>query len=229
MQDKLLLKRMIEENMVKQWYIVALILLLTSITACGGASRKVRLVPAAGSMAKKTLNTNSMGTDGTAIAKDDYRIGVGDVLFISVWKDESLTQQVTVLPDGTITYPLIGEVIVKNLTLAELKILLKKKLSRFVPDATLSAQVLQLNSQVFYIIGKVNGPGRFLISDRISVLQGLAIAGGLNPFAKSKRVKIFRKTPKGTRIFPFNYDEVVKGKHLEQNITIERADVIVVP
>ena len=213
--------------MLKHWYVIASILLSIILSACGG-SRQVKFVPNDADV-KSTTQTQSKNTSAAVITADDYRIGVGDVLFISVWKDESLTQQVTVLPDGTISFPLVGEITVKNLTLAKLKTTLAKRLSKYVPDATISAQVLQLNSQVFYIIGKVNGPGRFLITDKISALQALAIAGGLTPFAKSKRIKIFRKFSNGTRIYPFNYDEVAKGKHLEQNITVERGDVIVVP
>lgn len=167
-------------------------------------------------------------SSGSAIDAS-YRIGIGDVLFISVWKDESLTQQVTVLPDGTISFPLIGEITVNELSLSELKAELSKRLARYIAEATISVQAIQLNSQAIYIIGKVNHPGRFMLLNNINVLQALAMAGGLNPYAKSGRIRVFRQTPKGTRILSFDYDEVAKGKHLEQNIQLKRGDVIVVP
>ena len=166
---------------------------------------------------------------GRVLEREDYRIGIGDVLLISVWKDESLTRQVSVLPDGTISFPLIGELRADGLTLFGLKTVIRQFLQKYVPDATLSVQVLQVNSQVVYVIGKVNRPGRFDLHSDINVLQALAMAGGLNPFAKSGRIKVFRESGEGTRIFAFDYDEVVKGERLEQNIQLKRSDVVVVP
>ncbi len=159
---------------------------------------------------------------------DVYRIGRGDALSISVWKDESLTQQVVVLPDGTISFPLIGELRADGRTVAELKTELTGRLSRYIPDPTLSVQVMHVNSQVVYVIGKVNGPGRFPLEGRLNVLQALALAGGLNPFAKSGRIRIFRENGQGTRMLLFDYDAVAKGERPEQNIQLERGDVIVV-
>jgi polysaccharide export outer membrane protein len=158
-----------------------------------------------------------------------YRIGVGDVLSISVWKDTSLTQQVVVLPDGTISFPLIGQVQAEGKQLEGLKEVVKERLSKFVPDPILSMQVVRINSLMIYIIGKVNRPGRFELTDNINVLQALALAGGLNPFAKSSKISIIRKKGAETHIFMFNYDEVVQEMKIEQNRMLERGDVIVVP
>lgn len=159
---------------------------------------------------------------------DSYCIGIGDVLHVSVWRDEALTRQVVVLTDGTISFPLLGQIPVNGLTILELRNVVQERLSKYVPDATVSVQVVQAGSQAIYIIGKVNRPGRFDLSNNLNVLQALALAGGLNPFAKSKRIKVFRSTEGGTEIFTFNYEEVSKGEHLEQNIRLRRGDVIVV-
>jgi polysaccharide export outer membrane protein len=159
----------------------------------------------------------------------DYRLGIGDLLLVSVWKDESLTRQVPILPDGTITFPLIGQVNADGMTLAQLKAELTKRLTVYIPGVVLSVQVMQLNSQVVYVIGKVNHPGRLQLIGKINVIQALAMAGGLNAFAKNGKIKIFRNTSKGSRIIPFDYDDVVDGKRLEQNVLLERGDVIVVP
>ena len=80
-----------------------------------------------------------------------------------------------------------------------------------------------------YVIGKVNIPGRFVVNANIDVLQALSTAGGLNPFAKENDIKIFRKDKDETTIFPFQYDKVVNGKRLEQNIQLNRGDIVVVP
>lgn len=159
----------------------------------------------------------------------NYSVGIGDVLLVSVWKDESLTREVSVLPDGTISFPLIGQVHVTGMTLKQLKADLTKRLKKYIPDVVISVQALQLNSQVVYVIGKVNRPGRFELFGDINVLQALAMAGGLNPFAKSGNINIFRETANGTKIIRFDYDDVAKGKHLEQNLKLKRGDVIVVP
>ena len=158
-----------------------------------------------------------------------YRIGTGDVLDISVWKDVALTKQVTVLPDGSIHFPLVGEIKALGMTVSELKQTLEKRIERYVPDPVLSVGILQVNSMLIYVIGKVNNPGRFVLNANINVLQALAMAGGLNPFAKEKQVRIFRENNGATDQYDFNFDEVQEGESLEQNITLRRGDIIVVP
>ncbi|MGC9344445.1 MAG: polysaccharide biosynthesis/export family protein, partial [Bacteroidales bacterium] len=148
----------------------------------------------------------------------NYIIGPGDVLEVSVWKEESLTKQVIVLPDGNISFPLVGDITAGGKTLTELKSEIKTKIHRFVPDPELCVSVVNVNSMNIYVIGKVNNPGRFVINDNINVLQALAIAGGLNPFAEENNIKIFRQKCNNTTIFNFKYKEVCKGKKLEQNI-----------
>ena len=159
----------------------------------------------------------------------DYVIGPGDVLDISVWKEQALTKLVTVLPDGKISFPLVGAIRAGGKTLDQLSKELETKLSRYVPDLNLSVLVHQVNSMMVYVIGKVNKPGRFILNSNIDVMQALAMAGGLNPFAEEGNVKIFRKTIEGKKIIDFDYDDVANGKKMEQNIMLKRGDVIVVP
>lgn len=187
---------------------------------CAGAAGSAKAVP---------QESDAVDAVPKVVEREDYRIGIGDVLMVSVWKDESLTRQVTVLPDGTISFPLIGQIRADGLTVFGLKTVIKQFLEKYVPDVTLSVSVLHVRSQVVYVIGKVNRPGNFELHSDINVLQALAMAGGLNPFAKSGRIKIFRENAGGTRIFDFDYDEVAKGEHLEQNIQLKRSDVVVVP
>ena len=164
-----------------------------------------------------------------ATATEDYTIGPGDVLDISVWNNEALTKLVTVLPDGKLHFPLIGEVEVGGKTLSVLEKELEKRIGTFVPDPNLSVMVQQVNSTLIYVIGKVNRPGRFALNTNINVLQALTMAGGLNAFAKRNKIKIFRETKGKTDIFKFEYDDVTEGKNLEQNIRLKRGDIVVVP
>ncbi len=162
-------------------------------------------------------------------AKKDYTIGPGDVLMISIWKDESLTQEVVVLPDGTISYPLIGLVKAEGKTINELKAEIENRIKKYVPEPVLWVSVRNMNSAHVYILGRVNSPGRFLLSSRVNVLQGLAMAGGLTPFADNNKIKIFRTEDGTTKLILFRYNDVIKGKNLEENIILERGDVIIVP
>lgn len=158
-----------------------------------------------------------------------YLIGPGDVLDISVWKDEALTRACVVRPDGLISFPLVGDFLASGKTVAQLKEEIEGRLARYVPQVNLSVDIKQINSLVVYVIGKVNTPGRILLTVDIDVLQALATAGGLNVFAKRNRIKIFRQGINETTIYPFEYDEVIEGKRLEQNIHLRRGDVVVVP
>ena len=160
---------------------------------------------------------------------EDYNIGPGDVLEISIWDNEALSKLVTVLPDGKIRFPLIGEVLVGGKTLVDLEKELKQRIGTFVPSPDLTVMVQQVNSMLVYVIGKVNRPGRLALNTNINVLQALTMAGGLNAFAKRSKIKIFREENGKTHIFPFEYDEVTEGENLEQNIKLKRGDVVVVP
>ena len=179
-------------------------------------------------LAAAAVPAGATDTAGPA-AGQDYVIGPGDVLEISVWKEEALTKLVTVLPDGKIQFPLIGEAMASGWTVAQLKKEIETRLARFVPDPVLSVSVYQMNSLNIYVVGKVNKPGRFALNANADVLQALAMAGGLNSFAKRSQIKVFRKQDGKTKIFDFDYDDVTDGEKLEQNIQLVRGDVIVVP
>ena len=164
-------------------------------------------------------------------ADSTYPIGPGDMIGISVWKDEALTKDVVVLPDGMISFPLLGLIKAGGKTVAQLKAELEQKISEYVPEPTLNVEVRQVNSMIVYVVGRVNNPaaGRLALNADVNVLQALAMAGGLTPFAKRDKIKVFRKEGEKTETYAFNYDAVTEGKNLEQNIELKRGDVVVVP
>ena len=159
----------------------------------------------------------------------EFTIGPGDVLDISVWRDESLSRTVTVPPDGIIAFPLIGDVDTNGMTVADLRAAISTRLEDYIQDVVVTVVLAEINSLNVYVIGKVNKPGAFSTIVETTVMQVLAMAGGLNPFASEKRIHILRKTPDGIQKIPFNYKEVLKGENLEQNIILQRGDVVVVP
>jgi len=168
--------------------------------------------------------------NAVALAEDsNYHIGPGDALEISVWGDESLGRQVIVLPDGVISFPLIGDIDVTNLTVTDLRKVVTEKISEYVPDAAVTVMVLETNSLRAYVIGKVNRPGEFPITMETSVMQILSMAGGLTPFASRNKILILRHNSSETVSIPFNYWQVVRAENIEQNIVLQRGDVVVVP
>jgi len=166
---------------------------------------------------------------GVVSAKSEYRLGPEDVLQISVWKDESLTREALVRPDGMISFPLIGEVQAEGRTAEELQKDIRERLSPFIPDPTVSVAVTKVNSYKIYVVGKVNRPGEYLVGHYTNVMQALSLAGGMTPFASENGIEVLHSEPGGQRTFSFRYGDIKKGKHLEQNILLQRGDVIVVP
>lgn len=158
-----------------------------------------------------------------------YKIGPGDALEISVWKDEALSREIIVPPDGMISFPLVEGIDATNLTVSELRKVVKKRLSDYVPDATVTVMLLRANSLTAYVIGKVNKPGQFPINMETNVMQVLSMAGGLNPYASPNNIIILRQQAGENEKIPFRYKEVKKGENLEQNIILRRGDVVVVP
>jgi polysaccharide export outer membrane protein len=167
-------------------------------------------------------------TDGTPTDLG-YRLGPEDVLQISVWKDDSLTREVLVRPDGMISFPLIGEVQAEGRTAEELRKDIRQRLSPFIPEPTVSVAVTKVNSYKIYVIGKVNRPGEYLVGHYSNVMQALSLAGGMTPYASENGIKVLRWEQGNQRTYPFRYGDVKKGNHLEQNILLQRGDVIVVP
>lgn len=158
-----------------------------------------------------------------------YTIGAGDILSISVWKNADLTRVIQVLPDGMISFPLIGEIKVAGTTVAQLKKSLQNKLTPFVPDPEISVEVQRVNSMIVYVIGRINRPGHFELVGNMNVLQALAMAGGLTPFAKRDEIKVLRKEMDKTVEYVFDYDAVTMDENHAQNILLRRGDVVVVP
>ena len=167
--------------------------------------------------------------DNPVPVDDAYVIGPGDVLSISVWKEEGMQLEVLVRPDGGITYPLAGEIQAGGLSTKALSDELVRKLKKYIPNPSVTVSVLQSVSNKIYVIGKVNRPGEFTATGYMDVLQALTMAGGLTPFADSDEIKIIRRTESGATVKLFDYDEVVSGDRLDMNIILKAGDTVVVP
>lgn len=140
-----------------------------------------------------------------------------------------MQREVIVQPDGRIRFPLAGEVKAAGLSLSEIEQRLKKNLSTYIPDPAISVSLIQSTGNRIYIIGRVNAPGEYVLSRDVDVLQAIALAGGVTPFAKKSKIKILRKEKGTQRVYYFNYKEVENGERASQNILLMPGDTIVVP
>ncbi|ATG90573.1 sugar transporter [Methylomonas koyamae] len=159
-----------------------------------------------------------------------YQLSPGDALEITVWKEEGLQQlQIMISPDGTIIFPLIGTVGAAGKTITELKDNLTTRLSDYIADPSVSVKLLNNQGNSVFVIGKVNKPGQVFSGRRLDVLQALSLAGGLTVFAKEGSISIIRRSGDQVKVFPFDYDDVINGEDLEQNILLEPGDTVTVP
>jgi polysaccharide export outer membrane protein len=161
--------------------------------------------------------------------EQSYILGPEDVLMISVWKDEHLTKEAVVRPDGMISFPLVGDVKAADRTVEEVRADLTKQLSKFIPTPHVSVAVTKLLSYRIYVLGRVNRPGEYMVGHNTDVLQALSLAGGVTPYAAENDIKIMRRQRGEQRVFEFRYGDAKKGKDLAQNIVLQRGDVVMVP
>ena len=158
-----------------------------------------------------------------------YGLHPGDIILISIWGEEGLDRPVLVGPDGRISFPLVGNLDVGGRTVEELTGIIAKRVSRYVPNPLVTVSLQDIPGNRIYVLGRVNKPGDFVIGRDVEVMQALAMAGGLTPFADRKAIKVLRSVDGKQVQILFNYKEVERGKNLQQNIPLQAGDVIVVP
>lgn len=159
----------------------------------------------------------------------DYVMGPDDVLQIVFWSEKNLSSEVVVRPDGKVSLPLLNDVQAAGLTPEQLRKAVTDGASRFVTDPSVTIVVKTINSRKVYVTGQVNKPGPFPLTDSMTVLQILALAGGVQEYADTQNILVMRTEQGQTKSFKFNYKEVRKGKNLQQNILLKPGDTIVVP
>jgi len=156
-----------------------------------------------------------------------YRIGVEDELQISVWREPELSSLVVVRPDGKITLPLINDIVVTGLTPDELQTLLGQKLKTYVNEPQVTVTVRNIRSRKVYIVGQAVRQGSFPLNGTKTVLELIAEAGGLNPFAKSSSIYVLRTIDGKKTKIPFDYKKAISGK--TENVVLMPGDVLVIP
>jgi polysaccharide export outer membrane protein len=164
-----------------------------------------------------------------AEGQQGYKLRHGDLIQISVWGEDKMQKESLVLPDGSITYPLAGRVEVIGLTSTEAEKKIAEKLKTYLPDPQVSVVIAKIEGNVAHVLGKVLKPGQVLMTGPTTVLDAISVAGGLDKFAERSEIKVLRTTPQGQKAIPVHYDQLIKGDHLENNITLLPGDTVLVP
>jgi polysaccharide export outer membrane protein len=162
-------------------------------------------------------------------APPDYVIGPDDILSIIFWRDKDMTSDVVVRPDGKISLPVLNEIQAAGLTPDQLRIKVTETATKFFESPSVNVVVKQINSRKVFVMGEVGKPGTYPLSSKMTVLQIIAIAGGLNEYAKGDKIAIIRVEDGQTKRYRVNYDDIIEGKNLKQNIELVVGDTVVVP
>jgi polysaccharide biosynthesis/export protein len=167
---------------------------------------------------------------GQPETNDDYVIGVEDMMSITVWKEPDFSvKEMAVRTDGKITMPLINDIQAAGLTTRELRQTITKKLESYISTPTVTVAILKSLSRSVSVVGQVNKPGFYMMNVPITVIELIARAGGITEFAKQKDIKVVREENGKILQYSFNYKDSIRGKNLEQNITLKVGDVVLVP
>jgi polysaccharide export outer membrane protein len=163
-------------------------------------------------------------------SEEEYRIGPEDVLQIAVWKNEAVNRTVAVRPDGKISLPLLNDVMAAGLTPMEFRDVLVNKLTEYMPNPEVSVIVVEPRSFKISILGEVPKPGRLELKARTTVLDAIALAGGLGPFASRRSIVVLRPDGNGaTRRIPFNYNKALSAGGEQENFYLRPGDIVLVP
>ena len=192
-------------------------------------SMSLTIAPSHLSAAEK--NTDSAKQTGSAKAgPNEYKIGAGDKLEITLWKEPDLSRpEVLVRTDGKISYPLLNDVQAAGLTPLEMKRNMEAGLKEFISNPYVTITVKSPASQKIYILGEVLKTGEYPLTKNLTVLQAFALAGGFTEWASKKEIILMRKEGGKENIYRINYKNIIKGKDLSQNLKLKADDTIIVP
>lgn len=164
-----------------------------------------------------------------ATVSDDYVIGAQDVLGVVFWREPDISGDVTVRPDGRISIPVIGEIQAAGLKPEALQAQIEAAAAKYMNAPNVAVVVRTINSRQVYVTGRVTAPGAHLLVGKLTVLQAIALAGGLTEYADAKNITVLRNQGGRSQTFKVNYRDISRGKNLDQNILLMPGDTVVVP
>lgn len=168
------------------------------------------------------------------VAPSEFLLGPEDVLNVTIWKNQDLSREVVVRPDGMISMPLVGDIQATGLTANLLAKRIAERLTEYLASPIVFVQVKDVNSYFIYVMGEVAKPGKYSLKSYANVMQGISLAGGFTPYAKKNKIKVLRVSADGSNSkhqveIPVQYDEILKGNAVPGNFFLRIGDVIVVP
>ena len=190
-----------------------------------------------GDLAAQTTRTGiDRGDAATAAAVKlpvpaaEYVIGPDDVLAVNIWKEPEISRTLPVRPDGNISLPLIGDLMASGRTPAQLQNEIRQQLVAYLSNPEVAVLVQEAKSHKFNIVGEVEKPGAYVISGPMTILDAIAVAGGLRDFARQSKIYVLRFNGEGSRTrIPFNYKQVIRGNALQADVQLQPRDTVVVP
>jgi polysaccharide biosynthesis/export protein len=166
---------------------------------------------------------------GPAISAEQYKIGPEDLIAVSVWKNDAMSRVIPVRPDGMISLPLLDDIQAAGLTPMQLRDVIIKKLSDYMPAPEVSVIVNEVRSFKVSVMGEVSRPARYELKSLTTVLDVLAQAGGFTQFANRSRIVILRPNGKGMTRIPFNYNKVISSGGEDENLYLQPNDIVLIP
>ena len=168
------------------------------------------------------------------VAPGEFLLGPEDVLIVTIWKNQDLSREVVVRPDGMISMPLVGDIQATGLTANLLAKRIAERLTEYMASPIVFVQIKEVNSYFIYVLGEVAKPGKYPLKSYANVMQGISLAGGFTVYAKKNKIKVLRVTgdgPSGKQQveIPVQYDDILKGNAVPGNFFLRIGDVIVVP
>lgn len=164
----------------------------------------------------------------------EFLLGPEDILIVTVWKNQDLSREVVIRPDGMISMPLVGDVPASGMTANVLAKRIAERLTEYMASPIVSVQLKEVNSYFIYVLGEVTKPGKLPLKSYANVMQGISLAGGFTPFAKKNKIKVLRVPSVGAGEkhqieIPVHYDDILSGRAVPGNFFLKSGDTIVVP
>jgi len=173
-----------------------------------------------------------LAAHGPAVAADKpevYQLRPGDAVLVSVWREDTLQREVRVLPDGSITFPLVGRVDVGGLSTPEVEQQIASRLKEYFPEPIVTVVITGIEGNRAYVLGKVGKPGPMIMNGPTTVLQALSVAGGLDKFADEGAIKLVRHQAGRQEVMPVHYKDLISGRDMTTNVELKAGDTLLVP
>lgn len=167
----------------------------------------------------------AMAAEGEA----GYRLNPGDVVRISVWREEELDRQAVVQPDGSISFPLVGQIGAAGRSADEVRSEIARRIDIYIPEAVVTVELLEARGNKIFVLGEVARPGEYQLGRPITIVQAISLAGGFTPFAGRDEIRVLRQEEDAERAIPFDYDALADGADVTGNIELRAGDTVIVP